>query len=120
MDSMFDEAVDISQAEVLRNLEYMWVKCVEQPTVNQRGREHRAKSEDAGEFSMGARSRVNSLDSMHSHSMHSAMSDGPSSHGRAKISTPTHREFYVNALNPLHTQWTKVRPHTCMHTYILH
>eukprot|EP01036_Dinobryon_divergens_P022911 gene22911-31215_t len=94
MDSMFDEAVDISQADVLRNLEYMWVKCVEQPTVNQRGREHRAKSEDVGEFSLTGRSRVNSLDSMHSHSMHSAMSDGPSSHGRTKISTPAPREYY--------------------------
>lgn len=110
MDSMFDEAIDISQAEVLRNLEFMWVKCVEQQQQhNQRGREHRAKSEDAGDFSMHSRSRVNSMDSMHS------IDEGPSSHGRAK-SAPAPREFYVNALNPLHTQWTKAITHSLTFT----
>ena len=122
MDSMFDEAIDISQAEVLRNLEFMWVKCVEQQQQhNQRGREHRAKSEDAGDFSVHSRSRVNSMDSMHSRgrvnsmdSMHS-IDEGPSSHGRAK-SAPAPREFYVNALNPLHTQWTKAIIHSLTHS----
>ena len=119
MDSMFDEAVDISQAEVLRNLEYMWVKCVEQPSANQRGREHRGKPDDVGEFSLASRSRANSIDSMHS------IDEGPSSHGRAKVSAPAPREYYVNALNPLHTQWTKVPPpphtsyiHAYIHAYI--
>lgn len=93
---MFDEALDISHEDVLRNLEQLWVKCVEQPQAT------KARARADTDLS---RSRHNS---MHSVDELGSLGDvSPMLRAKPKHVLPP-REYYVNTQNLLHTQWTKV------------
>jgi len=100
IDSMFDDALDISQEAVLRSLEQMWVKCVEKPTTNTHV--HNTVG------SLHERTRADTEASILSRSNSLKSTDSLLLFGRSQKEKPAQlREFYVNLNNQLHTQWTK-------------
>jgi len=107
IDSMFDDALDISQEAVLRSLEQMWIKCVDKPAVNTHI--HSSMSRLRADTEASMHSRSNSLQSTDSQNL---------LFGRLQKEKPAQlKEFYVNLNNQLHTQWTKVA--ICWHCFVL-